>query len=103
MADFGLANVIARSAFLNQVDEALCLGCELCLPACQFGALAVDEVARVDSLRCVGCGVCIPTCPEGALGLVRRPAGEVEVPLENEMEWLRQRAMVRGLDLETIL
>ena len=34
MSEMGMANVIARSAFLNQVDEELCVACELCIPAC---------------------------------------------------------------------
>ena len=72
MADLGLANVVARSAFVNTVDEARCMGCGDCLEACMFGALEVDGCARVLGTRCVGCGVCVSACPEGALGLVRR-------------------------------
>jgi len=72
MADLGLANVVARSAFINQVDQARCLGCGDCLEACMFEALEVDECARVSVTRCVGCGVCVNACQEGALGLARR-------------------------------
>ncbi len=42
MVDLGLANVIARSAFVNQVDEDVCIGCGACVEKCQFGALSVD-------------------------------------------------------------
>jgi hypothetical protein len=31
IADLGIANAVARSAFVNTVDESLCLGCEDCL------------------------------------------------------------------------
>jgi ferredoxin len=103
MAELGIANVVARSAFLNHVEDELCLGCELCLSACQFGALAFETVVHVDPLRCVGCGVCIPACPEVALGLERRPTGDVEAPPDSEMEWLQLRARQRGLDLEKVL
>jgi Na+-translocating ferredoxin:NAD+ oxidoreductase subunit B len=103
MAELGIANVVARSAFINQVDEALCVSCEACVEYCQFGALSMLGVAQVDALRCVGCGVCVPACPDGALGLVRRPEMEVEAPPLGEMEWLQQRATARGIDLSQVL
>jgi len=96
MAELGLANVVARSAFVNQVDETLCAGCEDCLPACQFGALAVDGVARVNTVRCVGCGVCVIACPQGALSLARRE-GEPEPPA-SEAEWNVLRMQARGMN-----
>jgi ferredoxin len=102
IADLGLANVVARSAFLNQVDEERCVGCELCLDACQFDALFMDEVARVDPGRCVGCGVCGASCPEEALGLVRRPEEEIAPPPANPAEWQRLRLTARGLPLEAL-
>jgi ferredoxin len=103
IAELGIANAVARSAFTNQVDEALCVSCEACVEYCQFGALTLLGVAQVDELRCVGCGVCVPACPEEALGLVRRPEMEVQAPPLGEMEWLQQRAAARGIDLNQIL
>ena len=44
----GIANAVARSAFLSQVDEELCFACEDCLDHCQFNALSLDLVAQVD-------------------------------------------------------
>lgn len=83
MADLGIANVVARSAFVNQVDEALCAACGTCVDACMFTALSVDLTAQVNEQRCVGCGVCVPLCPEDALKLVRR-TGEAAPPLTEE-------------------
>jgi Na+-translocating ferredoxin:NAD+ oxidoreductase subunit B len=103
MADLGIANVIARSAFVNQVDAVACLACGLCVEQCQFAALTLDDVARVDRGRCVGCGVCVPTCPEDALGLVRRPEAEVLAPPVTDADWRVARAAARGLDLERVL
>jgi electron transport complex protein RnfB len=102
IADFGVANVVARSAFFCQVDESLCLSCEICTDYCQFDAISVDEVASVNENRCVGCGVCVLACPEGALSLVRRPAEEIPLPPLTEEAWLAQRAVDRGLDLSEI-
>jgi H+/Na+-translocating ferredoxin:NAD+ oxidoreductase subunit B len=103
LADLGMANVIARSAFVNQVDETLCGACGLCIERCQFNALALDAVAQVDRARCVGCGVCVTACPEGALALVRRPDAEVLPPPATGDDWLAARAAARQLDLLKVL
>ncbi len=104
VVESGLPNVVARSAFLNRADEDLCIGCEACLDACQFGALAlVEGLVQVKEIRCVGCGVCIPVCPEGALGLVRRsPEDTLSIP-RNEEDWRLQRSNARGIDLGKVL
>lgn len=104
MAELGIANVIARSAFVNQVDEGLCIGCEDCIDSCQFEALTFDgSLILVNQVRCVGCGACIPTCQEGALGLVRRPDEDIlPIPI-TESDWRMERAIARGQDIEKIL
>jgi Pyruvate/2-oxoacid:ferredoxin oxidoreductase delta subunit len=105
MADLGIANVVARSAFVNVVDEILCLGCEDCLDYCQFDALAMNDdfVIEVKSHRCVGCGVCVQSCLEEALSLVRRPEEEIKEPPTTILDWGMERAMARELDLTKIL
>jgi electron transport complex protein RnfB len=103
IADLGISNVVARSAFVCQVEDELCIACGLCLDRCQFDALELDEVVRVDPTGCVGCGLCVPTCPEKALTLLRRPDDQVVVPPETEKEWLDQRAAARGLDLSKVV
>jgi ferredoxin len=103
MADLGIANVVARSAFVNQVDQRLCTGCGLCVDHCQFGALRLEDVVSVDGIRCVGCGVCVPVCPDGALSLARRPDEEILPPPVTESDWRAERAAARGLDLQQVL
>ncbi len=103
MAELGMANVVARSAFVNQVDEALCVGCGTCLDYCQFAALTLIDVCDVNSMRCVGCGVCVPACPEDALTLVRRPEEEILPVPETEADWMQWRADKRGLDLGKVM
>ena len=102
ISEFGIANVVANSAFVNQVDEEICVPCEFCVDACQFEAITVDEVAIVDEYKCVGCGVCVIACLEGALGMVRRPEEEIKVPPLTEEDWLERRAVERGLDIEKV-
>ena len=103
MAELGMANVIASSAFINTVDDTLCNACGLCVESCQFNALTVEMVAIVNETRCVGCGVCVDTCPDSALVLVRRPDEEIKPVPVNILDWGRQRAQDRGIDLTPIL
>jgi len=105
MAEVGIANVIARSSFVNQVDDIMCNGCEICLDHCQFDALAMgdDAIVQVNSVRCVGCGVCVPTCPNDALGMVYRPEEDIVLPPETIKEWGSKRAADRGINLADVM
>lgn len=102
--DLGMANVVARSAFVNQADDDLCNGCEDCLEYCQFDALSMDDMlVKVDEKRCVGCGVCVPACSVEALTLVRRPEEEIaEIP-STEEDWMIERAKARGIDINEVM
>ncbi|MDF1556691.1 MAG: 4Fe-4S binding protein [ANME-2 cluster archaeon] len=45
-----------------------CNGCNLCIPACPFGArYAIDNLTTVDVQDCFGCGLCRCNCPQGAI------------------------------------
>ena len=102
ISEFGIANVVANSAFVNQVDEDVCVPCEFCVDACMFNAITIGDVAIVDENKCVGCGVCVLTFLEGALGMVRRPEEEIQIPPISEKDWLERRAVERGLDIEKV-
>jgi Fe-S-cluster-containing hydrogenase component 2 len=104
IADLGIANAIARSSFVNQVDEELCIGCEECIETCQFEALYMEgSVAKVNRVRCLGCGVCVQACTELALSLAQRPAEEVLPIPAREADWRLQRAAYRNVDINQIL
>ncbi|MBN2005612.1 MAG: 4Fe-4S binding protein [Anaerolineae bacterium] len=103
MVELGIANVVARSSFINVVDEARCIACGACVDVCPFGALSLDGTARVDPVRCTGCGVCTLRCPQDALSLVARPADEVSSPPRTERDWQHERATARGIDLDEVL
>ncbi len=97
MAELGIANVVASSAFVNRVDEAICNGCEDCIASCQFDALSMDGLlATVNATRCTGCGVCVLRCSTGALGLVRRPDDEIKPVPQTHADWGALRTEARG-------
>jgi ferredoxin len=96
MAELGIANVVARSAFVNRVDPVLCSACGECVSVCPFGALHLEEFSHVDDVRCVGCGVCVLICPNNAMGLVRRPEAEILPVPETLSDWGARRQAARG-------
>jgi heterodisulfide reductase subunit A len=65
---------IISSGTASEVNEELCIGCGLCLKACQYGAVKLsaaqdgDKAAVLPAL-CQGCGACNSVCPTGAIDL----------------------------------
>ncbi|MEW6506827.1 MAG: 4Fe-4S binding protein [Bacteroidota bacterium] len=59
-----------------KIDEELCDGCGVCVPACAEGALQIiDGKARlISDLFCDGLGACISECPHGAITIETREA-----------------------------
>jgi thioredoxin reductase/NAD-dependent dihydropyrimidine dehydrogenase PreA subunit len=59
---------------LPRIDATTCLGCQACVDACPFDALAVDRhvavLARPDA--CCGAAACEQACPNGSLRVVEQ-------------------------------
>ncbi len=52
-----------------EVVPELCSGCKLCITACPFSAIDLNEdgIAVVNAALCKGCGLCNATCRPGAI------------------------------------
>jgi heterodisulfide reductase subunit A len=73
-ASLRAVNILRRAAvpvsgMVAEVNPRWCTGCELCIPACPYGARIKDEGRGIVVVReslCQGCGACAAVCPGGA-------------------------------------
>jgi len=49
------------------IDEKKCIGCELCLKKCSFGAIEMQNDIAVITDYCFHCGACVNACPFDAI------------------------------------
>ena len=49
------------------VNEALCIGCGLCLVSCPEDAIEAESIAVVDEDTCTDCLDCTSNCPVDAI------------------------------------
>ncbi|MEM0112429.1 MAG: CoB--CoM heterodisulfide reductase iron-sulfur subunit A family protein [Fervidicoccaceae archaeon] len=71
MALISRGEVVAEP-MIAKVDEERCSGCGICISACPYNAISIEEkegdrLARVEDALCMGCGTCASACPSGAM------------------------------------
>ncbi|MFP4169386.1 MAG: ATP-binding protein [Desulfonatronovibrionaceae bacterium] len=59
-----------------EIDEELCDGCGLCIPACEEGAIKIinGKARLIGDKYCDGLGHCLGNCPSGAIKVIEREA-----------------------------
>ncbi len=50
-----------------EVRKETCVGCGVCVPACPFGAISMEDDLAVISDDCTLCGACESSCSFGAI------------------------------------
>jgi ferredoxin len=103
MKEMGLSNVVARSPFIAEIDQGLCIACEACVERCPFEAIDSKEIVLVNELKCAGCGQCVLVCTQDAILMKERGKGNQDILFESEEEWLTARADARKIDLSKVL
>jgi Pyruvate/2-oxoacid:ferredoxin oxidoreductase delta subunit len=67
--------MLASSGYTAQVNEALCIGCGVCEPYCQFDAIEIqNDRNHINLETCMGCGICVSHCEQKAVELVLTPS-----------------------------
>jgi Na+-translocating ferredoxin:NAD+ oxidoreductase subunit B len=77
------------------IDEALCIGCTLCIPACPVDAIvgAPKRMHSVIASRCTGCDLCLPPCPMDCIRMI--PVQPVRTWTEHDAHAARRRFEAR--------
>ena len=59
------AHGVAKPRAVAVIDEALCIGCTLCIKACPVDAIigAARQMHTVVAFECTGCELCVAPCP----------------------------------------
>lgn len=76
MMSLNPANGIAQTQRLTAViDEAVCIGCTLCIQACPVDAIvgANQLMHTVITAACTGCDLCLPPCPVDCITIEALP------------------------------
>ncbi len=71
-----------------RIDEALCVGCARCLPACPVDAIIGSRnfTHTIIHDECVGCGLCLPACPVDCIAIEPRFSGAPAAAEEEEVQ-----------------
>ncbi len=64
-----------------EVIQEKCVGCGMCLRACPFGAIELENNIAVIKDKCVACGACIESCKFDAI--IMRKHEQVNEPEDN--------------------
>ena len=80
-----------------RIDEAACVGCARCLPACPVDAIVGSRnfTHTVIHDECVGCGLCLALCPVDCIVIEPRFTATAADPEEQAMRQNRLRRLGR--------
>jgi electron transport complex protein RnfB len=80
------------------VDEAVCIGCTLCIQACPVDAIvgAAKLMHTVIAAECTGCELCIPPCPVDCITMMETGRALTRVERQKTAQRARRRFDARN-------
>ncbi|AMC35830.1 electron transport complex subunit RsxB [Janthinobacterium sp. B9-8] len=65
-------NGVEKPKSVALIDEAVCIGCTLCIQACPVDAIvgAAKQLHTVIAAECTGCELCVAPCPVDCIDIV---------------------------------
>ncbi len=89
-----------------KVLEEKCVGCELCVKACPFGAISMAEKkARIDLAKCTFCGACLDVCNFEAIDLQTKTKEKVQDLGDYKDVWVfceQKRSQIQSVSYELL-
>ncbi len=69
------AGTVLKPKSVAFIDENLCIGCTLCLPACPVDAIsgASKQIHTIIAPLCTGCELCVAPCPVDCISMIPLP------------------------------
>ncbi len=100
--EFNAPQMVAKSNYVAVIDAESCVACGVCSDErCPVDAIVQEDgVSLVVEERCIGCGACTTSCPTESVHLERKPEPEHDTPPANLMQWYKDRAASRGIELK---
>src|SRR5487761_532316 len=91
------ANGVEGPLLVALIDEAACIGCAKCLPACPVDAIigARKQMHTVIAALCTGCELCIAPCPVDCISMVPRTT-LADAPAAPEAQANRERFLAHN-------
>jgi heterodisulfide reductase subunit A len=80
---------VSISPSVSWIDPDICIGCQICIGLCAYGAITFDArrgVSVVNEAVCKGCGSCSGYCPSGAAQVRHFGQKQVFAELEGLLE-----------------
>lgn len=71
-------NGVERPRPVAFIDEAICIGCTLCIQACPVDAIvgAAKQMHTIVTELCTGCDLCVAPCPVDCIAMVEVTPGK---------------------------
>ena len=93
---------VTKPPMVAVIDEALCIGCTLCIQACPVDAIigATKVMHTVIAAECTGCELCIAPCPVDCIAMIETAGAGLARKIRAERARHRYTARCARLEAE---